>query len=227
MGGRQVWARGQRDASWRLVPGSQRRSKVLESEVAHMFRLRAPSRHARCPAHDDLAGWLSLMQHYGLATRLLDWSESALVAAFFAAAEGAIECDAAIWLLDPAGLNRSFGVFAIPLLSSPAVKDEVGGAFSWPSSKRILAVHASQIDVRMAVQLSQFTIHGADFALDQHPHADQFLTKLVIPKDALQPFRHELSILGVRRSSLFPDLDNLARELGDLVLIQGDAPTVE
>ncbi|WP_049922434.1 FRG domain-containing protein [Halopiger djelfimassiliensis] len=43
---------------------------------------------------------LSIAQHYGLPTRLLDWSFSPLVAAYFAVQSGDTDHDGAIWAVD-------------------------------------------------------------------------------------------------------------------------------
>src|SRR5437773_608578 len=71
-----------------LVPRVLRSDRFNERFLAHTFRLRAGSRYSSCPPLDEYPRWLFLMQHYGLPTRLLDWTASPLVALFFAVEDG-------------------------------------------------------------------------------------------------------------------------------------------
>lgn len=110
-----LWFRGHRDSRWDLLP-SVRRDYTFEQEryMSNRFYARARTRHHNCPDNDDWAGWLSLMQHYGLPTRLLDWSESPFIAAFFATHEylraEQVETKAAsIWVVDAIKLNVAQG----------------------------------------------------------------------------------------------------------------------
>jgi hypothetical protein len=104
------WFRGHREAHWEVRPSLWRQySPEDERNFTNRFRTRAALRRPAAPAEHDYAAWLSLMQHYGLPTRLLDWSRSPLVATYFAVAsyikKNAVPADAVIWMLDPHLMN--------------------------------------------------------------------------------------------------------------------------
>ncbi len=114
-----LWFRGQDsieqpDGSWKLIPklqrfvsiGDERKYFETESAINNDFQSRASVFFESKPDTSDFASWLTLMQHYGFPTRLLDWSRSPLYALFFATADHTLDDrDACIWILNPGLLN--------------------------------------------------------------------------------------------------------------------------
>ncbi|TCC26324.1 FRG domain-containing protein [Kribbella sindirgiensis] len=233
---RPLWFRGQHDASWSVAPSIWRPrphhgpySLPDERNFTHRFRTRAAIRYPNTPSYDDHAGWLSLMQHYGLPTRLLDWSRSPLVAAYFAIErylprdqEPFPPVDAAIWILAPHDLNRHVShVDVTPSIASGECSGLLGGAFREKDDAdlhrrpdRVLAAMASETDIRMFVQQGCFTIHSPDYGVLNHlEDAPIFLEKLVIPRSAVWQFARQVEICGYRPGDIYPDLEHLASEL--------------
>lgn len=168
-----------------------------------------------CPSSNDYASWLFLMQHYRLPTRLLDWSESPLIALFFAVAEMLNE-PGSLYALDPRGLNRNqtgedgimtADYYKATLLFNAALETKA------PRVSQILAIGANQVDSRMLAQASQFTIHGTPTPLESLNNSREFLIRFEIPEIAKQNIRDELFAIGIRESVVFPDLEHLAHEL--------------
>jgi hypothetical protein len=173
------------------------------------------------PASDDDAGWLALMQHYGLPTRLLDWSRSRLIAAFFATEPYQRHInkptgkDACIWALAPLNLNVSQGFesYWYPLDAKRLNGLIVAARKGDERGNKVVAAMAVETDLRMQMQQGCFTVHGSAAPLNRISGCDDWLRKYVIPVPSLSSMARELEILGFRVGDLFPDLANLAMEL--------------
>lgn len=220
-----LWFRGHRDKTWNLQPTVWRgHSEEVERYMSNRFYARARTRHPQSPGNEDWAGWISLMQHYGLPTRLLDWTMSALVAAFFATHkyrytenEKTMAC---IWVIDAIALNVSQGFESVaPPLNYWMAQRLVRPAFKGTDREdseplaQVIAAMAVECDPRMQVQQGAFTVHTTAQFLSDLPGADRWLHQLVIPTDAAKHIAWQLAALGVREAELFPDLDHLASDL--------------
>jgi hypothetical protein len=201
--------RGVTDASHRLVskigreetrgcktdPTTDKRIRIPyqsddERAVFAMFKQQA---RAYLPASPDSdIQWLSVAQHFGLPTRLLDWTDSLLIAAWFAVEQGgAKSADSAIWVTK--------GVPAI----SPDYEGEVL-TLAEPQSYR-----PPHISPRIVAQGSVFVI--CPKPTDELALA--FKRKIVIKREAEFTIKKRLNACGINRRQLFPDLSGLSDHL--------------
>ena len=222
----QPWFRGHGKASWSLTPGWYRYSAskptlgsdyYSEANLLEQFKLRAPMYFDRVPATDW--EWLFLMQHYGLPTRLLDWTESALIALYFAVRDNTGDANAAVWVLNPWWLNRvTFGEFLLFPADDPrASRHAPSGKEPVVAGEQPLAITPIHANVRIAAQRGVFTIHGsrprAMDRLARRGREDDCLVRLTIARTSVQEIRQGLALAGVTESLIFPELTGLCREL--------------
>ncbi|HKW51950.1 MAG TPA: hypothetical protein VJQ53_09475 [Candidatus Eisenbacteria bacterium] len=64
-------------------------------------------------------------------------------------------------------------------------------------TKKVAAVGTREVDIRMLVQLSAFTIHTTPDALDATPGAPDYLVKYEIPADKKKRLLHQLRLMGM------------------------------
>jgi hypothetical protein len=163
-------------------------------------------------------------QHHGVPTRLLDWSYSPLIAAFFATRPDPDreEHDRAVWRLDWKSLHEKFGFPGLSLLIKDL--DELFGkeghftpwALMRGMAHRDFAclLEPPSLDQRIVTQAAVFTLCSdktRSFDSFLHDHGlGAALAKYVIPAGAVGLLRDQLDLVGVDERRLFPDLDGVA-----------------
>lgn len=213
-----TWFRGHARKDWVLVPGLARIPKHLEAENALLKRfMQNATPHVDSPPRNEWE-WMFLMQHHRAVTRLLDWSESPLVALYFAVYEKPhMRHAAAVWCLDPLALNREANLkfdFAaeIPAFGQDKVLDSYlpSHVKENPAELFPVAIVGPRNTPRMAAQLGTFTInHRLHTPIDEMGKG-QHAWRWIIPANAKKDILKELSHLGYSALTVFPELDRVA-----------------
>lgn len=233
-----LWYRGVRAWRWALTPGAYRGNGCDELSLFLRFRSDAPLLLPREPVDDW--DWYVTMQHYGIPTRLLDWTESPLVALFFAVADAEPGDGPGVWLLDPFEFNRAtFGWEAghvldtthddlaawlpLALEARPTTFTPARGLGDVPRAARSnawpVAIAGRHGTARSRAQRGTFTVHGVDVAaIDEHVVRTQGpdrgrIDLITVEPRAVPQLQRELRQLAFTRSLLFPEPENLAADL--------------
>lgn len=233
-----VWFRGEPESETRLLPKLYRPKSNGESrnenKLLQMFRMKAQVfSPIRTPSRDNTDEWLFLAQHVGIPTRLLDWTENALVALYFA-----IENHSpTVWMLDPLKLNnfilqklqqigtvvKEFDEFPLPWYrpKEPIINighENIRGA--WELGQKGIdypvAIHPTYLHPRMSAQRSVFTVHGKIKEPIDTFFPPDIIMKIKIDNKSRNLIINELIMLGIQQSAIYPDLEGLAKELSSL-----------
>lgn len=212
-----LWYRGQKKAEWSLIPGEYRYPLINPDEMRCEFMLRAKPHLQKDPGTDW--EWYFLMQHYGLATRLLDWAEGSLIGLYFAVSEDTGAGDSAVWALDPWALNEWSRKGAdLVITGADFEPDPAAAKYLGPVYRRLrlprrpIAVVPPYNSPRITAQRGTFTIHGSrKEGLDKQ--FSKRLAKIVVARERGLQIRRDLRSVGISEFTLFPDLDGLCRDI--------------
>ncbi|PTB31282.1 FRG domain-containing protein [Photobacterium phosphoreum] len=231
----ELWFRGVASEDHKPVPGIIWRDiQSKEGALEHSFLVSFKS----YIANEELNAWeiFALMQHHGLPTRLLDWSESALVALYFAlTSEPNNDGDRVVWVMNPFELNRRcVGVNSLFCPAAIANNNIVvngvefnfdlylGGNLKPAGIERRLpekpmAINTTQHLKRVSSQKGCFTVHGySSLGIDKYfENSEDFqMIKIRIKskQDRLKMV-NTLSSLGIDEEFIYQDLDSLCSKI--------------
>ena len=215
------WAfRGQRDASKPLFSALSRYLLAFrvnpkawpeqEERILRIFKRKAIHFLDHVPERDDDFQWLALMQDHGAPTRLLDFTWSPYVAAFFALHNATDE--GVIWACNPVEIDKA----------SEADLEKPGNFrkhFLTGSRSFVWMGEPHAMNRRLIAQSGTFLVPGVldksiESILKEYPKPRETLIKFILPADKIrEKGMRELYRMNITQATLFPDLDGLARSL--------------
>ena len=238
------WFRGHNQVFNNLTPKAYREEYpqgfAAEFHLIQKFKLRAPLMIKSPPASNDYLSWLIYGQHFGLPTRLLDWTESILVALWFSV-NSFPKTDAELWAMSPGSLNKyhkhellyddialAENILVQYLAYQPMYREEIkyqevlrkeyeeayGPNFKFP--KYPIAFMPAWTISRQVSQLSAFTIHPRPEdgkSITQILNDKNKLFRCIIRKENKDKLKKQISDLGITRRMLFLDLESLVSDI--------------
>jgi hypothetical protein len=245
------WAFRGQGGDWPLTAPIERFARkpgVAEDYAMREFMRRIHHYSTNAPHRNDDLEWLALMQHHGVPTRLLDWTRSAQVAAFFAA-ESHKPVDShdrkmpksipafTIWAVDKDALNaevkRMLKLTPDTDISSPEVFRRIFRSQPADDLHFVMAVEPYSLNERLAIQQGLFLM-GNNLLIPFHNslanlllHAKgqrrpstEWLHKIQVSSGARLDVLRTLDKININSATLLPGLDGFCKSLQVAVQIQ-------
>ena len=194
--------RGQTD-DWPLLPRLFRAGNSMELLLELEFRLLTHFKRRGLFLLPSMPGdptdLMSLAQHHGLPTKLLDWSSNPLMALFFALDASIPLKKPVVWMFDPSIIQVKGEHY---LRSGIEITDAV-----------VVCPHSHS--QRVVAQAGIHTFHPDKRPLNEYPLDKCRLNKLVINPDRAANIKEELRDMGIHCATVYGDLNSVCREIVD------------
>jgi FRG domain len=203
--------------------------RTIEGRIIREFRRAYHQFSPRVPDRGATVEWLALMQHHGAPTRLLDFTYSVYVAAYFAVEEADEDC--VVWAVNgPWALQRAAEILKragkknTESMFKPFMDDDEKLAESLFMTKPYVSVawpmNSFRLNERLRVQQGVFMIQGdiarpfSDNLKALSPRSTGNIARIVIPGSLRRQALRNLWSMDISRAALFPGLDGFAKSLG-------------
>lgn len=225
--------RGQSDSSWQIQSTLARYLKNFkvhqdawahqEERIIRIFKRKAHHYLKTVPPDDDIMQWLSIMQHHGAPTRLIDFTWSPFVAAFFALNQATKK--SVVWAIYPATfyyqdrIELNDGTVIEPENFWPDSYDKFKKYYLTKNVPFVVLGEPDAMNDRLIAQSGTFAIPSViDKPLEEillnYPKSDNIIVKFVLDtkeiRDEAMSYFH---VTNINESTLFPGIDGMARSL--------------
>lgn len=206
-----------------------RKPSEVEQKLIRNFQKYSPI-NTLVDNYNSIWNWISLGQHHGLPTRLLDWTFSPNVALHFMTDDiSTFKTDGLIWMVNfidlknhlPEELIRRSGIKSTLSFSSTELKDAIGNSIAEISEFKnrygdgLIFFEPPSIDDRIVNQFALFSFmldpdtNKLDW-LKQHPTLFQ---KIEIPHALKWEIRDKLDQSNITERIIYPGLDGISKWL--------------
>lgn len=217
--------RGHSDINYDIIPSLFREDAIKEREKTYIYDFfRYQYMIKENISSIDYLSVLTLAQHYGIPTRLLDWTANPLVALFFSCKNN--DTDGCVWVLQKTfyqnNINNNFSIHT-------TFRDYINHNFSSSANfnfKMPVIFYPNFIDNRMRNQNSVFMLWGNI----ENPFDDNFykhnaiditstenskkcIYKLEIPSSYKHQILVELDWIGINDSFIFYDMPSVSKTI--------------
>jgi hypothetical protein len=216
--------RGLSDSKYQLITSLMRLEGVYPILERHLLRNFKKYAH-RTPLSDaSFWNWLSLAQHYGLPTRLMDWTYSPYVALHFATSNILkFDTDGIIWALNyeelkqtlPNNLLQALENEGANVFTAEILEDAVKNLKELDNIQKetfLMFLEPPSLDERIIQQHALFSITNSSSAMVEtflldHP---ELYFRIIIPKELKWEIRDKLDQANITERVLFPGLNGLS-----------------
>ncbi len=229
--------RGQAAASWKLQSSlevvlgerwSAEKARTFEERALNEFTSKFHLYDRENLAPSSKLGWLSVLQHYGVPTRLVDFTESPYVSLYFAIeADPRSSSDLALYALDYTAvmeatlalIRKKRRAFKETRQSLYAIQDQVFDSVVDPGEFDVAWIgEPRQFNARLDRQGGTFLVSGnrsrrVEDVLAQAMYASAPMFKFIVPGHMRKSIFALLRKMNINSKSLYGDLHGLARSI--------------
>ncbi|UOW67891.1 FRG domain-containing protein [Paraclostridium bifermentans] len=212
-----ILSRGQSNAKYELLPGALRLDennnlKHTRQSIAYFLNEFKVNSHNYIDIPWDINNdyeWMVYAQHYGIPTRLLDFTNSHIISLMFAVEKAfEDEIDSVVWFLNPMNLNNTnCNRSEIITLSEREVSrlDDYNGP---------IAIQGRKLNKRINAQNGVFVyFQDRSLPLNKSINDEGTLRKVIIKGESKKDILVSLYSMGIGMTQIYPELSSVAKDI--------------